>query len=66
MLSYVQKLTLRPADVSPADVQALRSEGFSDRTILEVNAAAAYMNFVNRVALGLGVELEQVQEKFTR
>jgi hypothetical protein len=40
--------------------------GLSDRAILEINLAAAYMNFVNRVAEGLGVELETSMQAFTR
>jgi alkylhydroperoxidase family enzyme len=44
----------------------LRELGFSDRAILEINLAAAYMNFVNRIAQGLGVELEASMQGFTR
>ncbi|HSM85609.1 MAG TPA: peroxidase-related enzyme, partial [Candidatus Limnocylindrales bacterium] len=44
----------------------LREHGLSDRAILEINLVAAYMNFVNRVASGLGVELERSGERFTR
>lgn len=41
------------------DVQALRDAGLQDRAIHDVNAIVAYFNYVNRVALGLGVELER-------
>jgi len=44
----------------------LRETGFSDRAVVEINLAAAYMNFVNRIAQGLGVELEPSIESFTR
>ncbi len=66
MLAYVEKLTVAPSSVSETDIGKLRDHGFSDLAVLEINAAAAYMNFVNRVALGLGVELEKSFEKFTR
>ena len=66
MLEYARKLTTRLAEISPQDVHTLRDKGFTDSAILEINAAAAYMNFVNRVAEGLGVELEPGLEKFTR
>lgn len=66
MLTHVEKLTVAPSSVSEADIATLRTQGFSDLAILEINAAAAYMNFVNRVALGLGVELEKTTEKFSR
>lgn len=66
MLSYARELTLDAASVDENDVTQLRDLGFTDRAILEINLAAAYMNFVNRVAEGLGVELEASMQKFTR
>lgn len=66
MIDYCIKLTRHPSLISSADVALLRDHGFSDRAILEVNLAAAYMNFVNRVALGMGVEPEGKMEEFTR
>jgi uncharacterized peroxidase-related enzyme len=66
MLSYARKLTTALGSVTEEDVQALRKEGFNDRAILEINVAAAYMNFVNRIAEGLGVELETTLAPFTR
>jgi uncharacterized peroxidase-related enzyme len=56
LAAYADKLTRAPGDVTEEDVAALRAEGFSDRDILDVNMIAAYFNFVNRVAAGLGVE----------
>jgi uncharacterized peroxidase-related enzyme len=66
MLRYAEKLTTAPASISEDDIHTLREHGFSDRAILEINVAAAYMNFVNRVALGLGVQLEESMERFKR
>jgi uncharacterized protein YciW len=40
------------------DIDALRQAGFSDRDIVDANQVASYFNYVNRVADGLGVELE--------
>ena len=40
------------------DVQRLRDGGLSDAAIHDLVAVAAYFNFVNRMALGLGVEME--------
>lgn len=59
MLDYVEKLTRRPAEVGPDDVEALRAAGFDDRMIHDVAAVAGYFAFVNRLADGLGVELEE-------
>jgi uncharacterized peroxidase-related enzyme len=58
MLGYVEKLTLRPWDMVEKDVIALREAGFSDGAILDMNQVAGYYAYVNRLADGLGVELE--------
>lgn len=58
MLDYVYKLTLTPWDMTEADVQVLRDHGFSDRAILDINQITAYYAYVNRIADGLGVPLE--------
>lgn len=41
-----------------ADTEDLRAEGLSDAGIHDAAAIVSYFNFVNRIALGLGVELE--------
>lgn len=63
MLRYAVKLTRTPANVTEADVEALRQAGFADEDILDINLIASYFNFVNRIADGLGVEFtpEEVQ-----
>lgn len=58
MLEYVAKLTLEPWTVEKSDVVNLRENGFSDEAILDINQVAGYYAFVNRLADGLGVELE--------
>jgi len=58
MLAYAVKLTHAPGDMVAADVAALRSEGFSDRDILDIVEVTAYYAYVNRIADGLGVPTE--------
>ena len=41
-----------------ADVDGLRRAGFDDNAILDIVQVASYFAFVNRMADGLGVELE--------
>jgi alkylhydroperoxidase family enzyme len=41
------------------DVGALRNAGLRDAEILDVCQVTAYYNYVNRMADGLGVELEE-------
>lgn len=55
---YAVKLTLEPWSVERGDVEALRAVGFDDRAIVDANQTCSYFNYVNRVADGLGVELE--------
>jgi uncharacterized peroxidase-related enzyme len=56
MLEFAVKLTLTPAEVEESDIEALRESGFSDENILSIDLIVSYFNFVNRIALGLGVE----------
>jgi uncharacterized peroxidase-related enzyme len=58
MLNYAAKLTKTPAAVGQGDIDALRKAGFSNAAILDVAQVTAYFAFVNRIADGLGVELE--------
>ena len=59
ILDYAEKLTLTPSRMSEADVEALRNAGLGDAEILDVCQVTAYYNYVNRMADGLGVELEE-------
>jgi uncharacterized peroxidase-related enzyme len=59
MLDYVAKLTATPGAIKRADVDKLRSAEFSDTAILHIVEVASYYAYVNRIASGLGVELEQ-------
>ena len=59
ILAYAVKLTRRSHLISVKDIEQLRSVGLGDRAIHDVCAITAYFAFVNRIADGLGVELEQ-------
>ncbi len=63
MLEYAEKLTREPWHMVQEDVEKLREAGFSDAEILDINQVAAYYAFVNRLADGLGVELEDSREQ---
>jgi uncharacterized peroxidase-related enzyme len=55
MLNYVVKLTRAPVECSEADVQHLRSFGFSDQAIFDIAETAAMYNFTNRLASATGM-----------
>jgi uncharacterized peroxidase-related enzyme len=59
MLDYALKVTRTPARVRPEDVEVLRSHGFDDAAIHDICQVTAYYAFVNRMADGLGVEVEE-------
>jgi uncharacterized protein YciW len=59
MLAYAERLTRDPSSVSEDDIYQLRATGWSDRAIHDIAQVIAYYNYVNRVADGLGVTLEQ-------
>jgi len=58
MLDYSVKLSATPLTVKLDDVERLRKVGFEDAAILDICQVTAYYNYVNRLADGLGVELE--------
>ena len=58
MLAYASKLTRDPSSVTADDVKELREQGFDDRAVHDICTVTAYFAFVNRIADGLGVELE--------
>ncbi len=59
LLTWVRGLTLEPAARSEAELVHLRDLGFGDRALLDATLVCSYFNFVNRLVLGLGVELEE-------
>ena len=63
MLDYVEKLTREPWNMVKADVESLRVAGFNDEGILDIVQVAGYYAYVNRLADGLGVELETIGEE---
>ena len=59
MVDYALLLTRSPAAVRREHVEELRQAGLSDEEIHRVAIVVAYFNYVNRIAQGLGVELER-------
>jgi uncharacterized peroxidase-related enzyme len=58
MLDYAVKLTRTPSDISAQDITTLKEHGLNNRAIHDLCSVTAYFAFVNRIADGLGVELE--------
>ena len=58
MLRYADKLTRTPGRMASEDVDALRAVGFTDEDVLAIAEVTSYYAYANRIADGLGVELE--------
>jgi uncharacterized peroxidase-related enzyme len=56
MLDYALALTLHPAEIAEADVDALRAAGFSDEDVMDIAEVTGMFNLTNRMASGLGWE----------
>ena len=55
---FAEKLTRTPADVTQGDIDKLRKLDLSDRAISDAAQVISYFNYINRIAEGLGVDLE--------
>ena len=58
LCEYTEKLTRSPATVGAEDIAALRAAGFDDPGISSATQVIAYFNYINRIAEGLGVPME--------
>ena len=58
LLGYARKLARDPHGCRRQDVEGLRNAGATDEQIHAAVQVAAYFCYINRIASGLGVELE--------
>ena len=57
MLGYLEKLTLTPDDIQPADVAALTAAGIEKQAILEAIYVCTLFNIIDRIADALDFEI---------
>lgn len=57
-IEYAKKLTLDHTHITKKDIEVLKTVGFSEGEILEINQVTSYFNYVNRMVVGLGVTTE--------
>jgi len=58
LAEHARSLTIAPDSISESDLDTPRSHGVSDTSLLILTLVIAYFNFVNRIALGLGVDID--------
>ena len=56
-LEFLEKLTLHPEEVGPADAAAVRAAGVSDEALEEAIHVCALFNIIDRMADALGFEV---------
>ena len=56
IVRHAEKLTSAPGAMTESDLGELRAVGLGDSDILDITLIVGYFNFVNRIALGLGVD----------
>ncbi len=59
LCAWAEKLTLALENAGPEDIQELENQGFSQTAISDAAQVIAYFNYINRIAEGLGVDLEK-------
>jgi uncharacterized peroxidase-related enzyme len=65
LCAYAEKLTRAPGSMSDFDLAPLREAGLDDAAILDLAQVTGYFNYINRIASGLGVDLEDFMEAST-
>ena len=58
IVMHAEKLTSAPGAMTDSDLHDLRAVGLTDRDILDLTLIVGYFNFVNRIAMGLGVSFD--------
>jgi uncharacterized peroxidase-related enzyme len=59
MLGFLEKMTLNPGELKPADVEPLRSAGVSDEEIADAVHICTAFNLINRLADAMGWEKQE-------
>ncbi len=62
LCELAERLTREPTSIGQSTIDDLKSMGLDDRAVFDAVHVIAYYNYVNRIADGLGVELEPYWE----
>lgn len=59
LCTYAREVTVNPAQSAKEKIESLRSVGLDDRSILDASLVISYFNFVNRMVLALGIDINK-------
>lgn len=59
MLGYLEKMTLDPQNLGPADIVPLRQAGITDEEIADAMHVCTAFNLINRLADAMGWEMQK-------
>ena len=62
LLQFAERLALDPAHFDELHLEPLRAAGLDDRAIHDAAQVVSYFSYINRIADGLGVDLEPEME----
>jgi len=63
MIDFALKLTREPAKVKREDIEFLQQYGFSEEQVVDIVLITCTFNFMDRLADGLGVELDPSMQR---
>ena len=66
MLGFIEKMTLRPSELTRADADAVRAAGVGDEAIIDAVHVAALFNMIVRLADSLGWDVPPFEEFYAR
>ncbi|MBI4392625.1 MAG: peroxidase-related enzyme [Euryarchaeota archaeon] len=64
LAGFAERLTKSPGAVGAGDVEELKKVGWKDEAILQTILTTGYFNFVNRLAIGAGVAVDDVEKPY--
>ena len=65
-LGFIETLTLRPAELTPADAEKARAAGVSDEALIDAIHVAALFNMITRLADSLGWDVPEYESFLAR
>ena len=64
LCEYSVKLSRKEEEMTPRDLDGLRTHGLDDRAIHDAAQVIGFFNYITRIADGLGVEAEDFIEEW--